>query len=300
MHDQKKKPAGLDDATGVVEDEHGPLPAGQYVQRVRRFLNQTRRRAPIKQSALSLSREQASEKTTASAGTTKGAAYLDRVDDGVEDGGEGAAADAHLRLRLQVLEPHLDGGHVDPDPAPEKQNARTNSQTPAAGEGGLTDRLLQLESFEHSPVDAVLELEQEPLIVLVGDAHEAFQQRPALAGAEAEHVDVHDALTPGRRCLVTAETDRDDGAADAVVGGEPLERRPQQRILVVVVPAPPQGPAVPEPHARHLLDFPRRVHLPGARQATSDSELFPPLVRFSGGAATPVSPGGCEDRMGFM
>lgn len=44
-------------------------------------------------------------------------AYLDRVDDGVEDGGEAAAADAHLRLRLKVLEPYLDRGHVDPNPA---------------------------------------------------------------------------------------------------------------------------------------------------------------------------------------
>lgn len=44
-------------------------------------------------------------------------AYLDRVDDGVEDGREAAAADAHLRLRLKVLEPYLDRGHVDPDPA---------------------------------------------------------------------------------------------------------------------------------------------------------------------------------------
>ena len=57
-------------------------------------------------------------------------AYLDRVDDGVDDGGEAAAADAHLSLRLKVLEPHLDRGHVDPDPAAIKQRARGNRQTP--------------------------------------------------------------------------------------------------------------------------------------------------------------------------
>lgn len=33
-------PAGLDDATDVVEDGHGPLPVGEYAQRVRRFLHQ--------------------------------------------------------------------------------------------------------------------------------------------------------------------------------------------------------------------------------------------------------------------
>ena len=43
-----------------------------------------------------------------------------------------------------------------------------------------------------------LELEQEPLVVLVGDADEALQQRRPLARAEAEHVDVHEALPAGR------------------------------------------------------------------------------------------------------
>ena len=32
-------PARLDDSADVVEDGHGPLPAGQQVQRVRRFLS---------------------------------------------------------------------------------------------------------------------------------------------------------------------------------------------------------------------------------------------------------------------
>jgi hypothetical protein len=31
-------PAGLDDAADVVENGHGPLPAGQQVQGIRRFL----------------------------------------------------------------------------------------------------------------------------------------------------------------------------------------------------------------------------------------------------------------------
>lgn len=34
-------PARFDDTTDVVEDGHGPLPVGEYAQRVRRFLNQT-------------------------------------------------------------------------------------------------------------------------------------------------------------------------------------------------------------------------------------------------------------------
>ncbi|WVZ69766.1 hypothetical protein U9M48_018501, partial [Paspalum notatum var. saurae] len=154
--------------------------------------------------------------------------YLDGVDDGVEDGGQAAAADAHVGLGVEVLEAHLDGGHVDAD-----------------------------------PVDAVLELEQESLVVLVGDADEALQQGPALLRAEALHVDVDDLPLPA------AAVERDDGAADAVVGGQFLERRPPQRLLVVllpggaredVLPAPPHGAAVPPPHARHLLDVPHRLH----------------------------------------
>ncbi|WVZ69751.1 LOW QUALITY PROTEIN: hypothetical protein U9M48_018487, partial [Paspalum notatum var. saurae] len=149
-------PARLDDATDVVEDGHGPLPTGQYVQRVRRFLI---RGAPTNQINI--------RKTTL--------AYLERVDDGVEDGGEAAAADTHLRLGLQVLEPYLDGGHVDAD-----------------------------------PVDAVLELEQESLVVLVGDADEALQQRPLLLRAEAVQLD--HAGTP------VAAVERDDGVPHPVVG----------------------------------------------------------------------------------
>jgi hypothetical protein len=80
-----------------------------------------------------------------------------------------------------------------------------------------------------------------------------------------------------------AKAKRDDGAADAVVGG----RRPPQRLLVPrgtrkhVIPAPPQGPAVPAPHARHLLDFPRRV-LPRAAPAHQPTtEPVPKPLRFS-------------------
>lgn len=54
---------------------------------------------------------------------------LERVGDGVEDGREAAGADAHVRLRLEVLEPHLDGGPVDPDPAWQEESA--NRQTSA-------------------------------------------------------------------------------------------------------------------------------------------------------------------------
>jgi hypothetical protein len=36
-------PARLDDSADVVKDGHGLLPAGQQLQRVRRFLNRTRR-----------------------------------------------------------------------------------------------------------------------------------------------------------------------------------------------------------------------------------------------------------------
>jgi len=40
----------------------------------------------------------------------------------------------------------------------------------------------------HAPLDAFLDLEQEALVVLVGDAHEALQERAPVARAEAEHV----------------------------------------------------------------------------------------------------------------
>jgi hypothetical protein len=43
--------------------------------------------------------------------------HLERVGERVEDGGQAAVADADLRLRHEALEPHLDGGHVDPNPA---------------------------------------------------------------------------------------------------------------------------------------------------------------------------------------
>ena len=73
-------------------------------------------------------------------------AYLDRVDDGVEDGWEAAAADAHLGLRLEVLEPHLDRGHVDPDPATMKRRARARAQIvkhlAGGGSAAATARLI--------------------------------------------------------------------------------------------------------------------------------------------------------------
>jgi hypothetical protein len=40
-------------------------------------------------------------------------------------------------------------------------------------------------------VDAVVELEQEALVVLVVDVHKPLQQRQSLARVEVEHVDVH-------------------------------------------------------------------------------------------------------------
>ena len=78
-------------------------------------------------------------------------AYLDRVDDGVEDGWEAAAADAHLGLRLEVLEPHLDRGHVDPDPAPMKRaRARANRETPGGRGKGGGDRAAHHERAERA------------------------------------------------------------------------------------------------------------------------------------------------------
>jgi hypothetical protein len=124
------------------------------------------------------------------------------------------------------------------------------------------------DELAREPVDAVLELEQEALVVLVGVADQALEQRPPLPRVEAGHVNVHHLLGPSSRLVAKAV--RDDGAAHAGVGGQLLERRPPQRLLVVLVsgragehvlPAPPDGAAFPEPHACHFLNLPCQVHL---------------------------------------
>lgn len=148
------------------------------------------------------------------------------------------------------------------------QQTHANRQTPC-GQGCHGHHGTSTETrAAHAPVDAFLELEKEALVVLVGNAHESLQQRPALARAEAE--DVHHLRAP-------SVVEREDGVADAVAGGKPLERGPPQRLLVVfliptprrrarerVAAAPPNGPgpgtAVAPPHACHLLDLRRRVH----------------------------------------
>jgi hypothetical protein len=165
---------------------------------------------------------------------------------------------------------------------------------------------------KHAPLDALLELEQEALVVLVGDAHEALQQRPALGRAEAEHV--HH-LVRARLATLAAGAEREDGAADAVAGGQPLERGPPQGLLVVLVPpprggaregvrrAPPRrgpGPgAAVQAHARHLLDLRRRVHArrgatPARQLAPQRSRREPPRDSCGFAASLQVCFAGCE------
>ncbi|BAS73103.1 Os01g0609501, partial [Oryza sativa Japonica Group] len=93
---------------------------------------------------------------------------------------------------------------------------------------------MSIPTLSHS---ASAKLEEELLVVLVGDAHEALEERAALARAEPVHV--HDALPSSVPGAVVA-TERQDGAAHAVVGGQLLERRPPQRLLVVLLPRRPR------------------------------------------------------------
>ena len=96
---------------------------------------------------------------------------------------------------------------------------------------------------ECSPLHAVAELEQEALVVLLGGAHEALDE--VLALLHAEPLDVH--------LLDTAAGAgaREDALAHAVVGGQLLDGRPSQRLLVVLLPhGPAEGVAPPGPPPR--------------------------------------------------
>jgi hypothetical protein len=87
-------------------------------------------------------------------------------------------------------------------------------------------------SFFYSQLHAVAELEQEALVVLLGGAHEALDE--VLALLHAEPLDVH-LLDAG-----AGRVPREDALAHAVVGGQLLDGRPAQRLLVVLLP---HGPA---------------------------------------------------------
>jgi hypothetical protein len=144
--------------------------------------------------------------------------HLNGVGDGVEERGQSAVADVDIGLDLEALVPHLDGGVVDAD-----------------------------------PVHALLELEQEALVVVVGGADEALDERARLARAEPAHVHLH---------LLAVLVQRQHPAPHAVVRREPLQRRPPQRLLVLeprrrarehVVAAAPQRALALE--ARHPVDL---------------------------------------------
>ena len=131
--------------------------------------------------------------------------YLDGVGDGVDERGEATVADVHLRLDVQVLVAHLDGGVVDAD-----------------------------------AVHARPELEQEALVVVVGGgADEALDEGAGLAGAQPRHVHHlhrHLLLAAAAAAVgIAVPVQRQDAAPHAVERGEPLQRSPPQRLLVVLL-----------------------------------------------------------------
>jgi hypothetical protein len=114
------------------------------------------------------------------------------------------------------------------------------------------------------PVDAVLELGEEALVV-VADPGEALQQRVALLRVELLHVHVAEvALGHGEH-----------GRPRAVVGRQLLKRRPPQGLLVVdaAVRARRQrgedGVARGRPHRSVPPQAPQRVYLPGVVHAAT-------------------------------
>jgi hypothetical protein len=146
----------------------------------------------------------------------------------------------------------------------------------------------------YAPVDAVAELLEEPLVVLLGDAEDALDELLALADAELPHVHLLEVLLLRRRRpprLVVVVVNHggvlggQDGGAHAAVGGQALDGRPAQRLLVVVAAAaaaapgpgavlrhegvvdaprlhahaPPDAPAHPPPRLPHLLH--RALHV---------------------------------------
>ena len=111
-----------------------------------------------------------------------------------------------------------------------------------------------------SPLHAVAELEEEALVVLLGGADEALDEVLALPHAEPLDVHLLDATAAGAGR-------EDDALAHAVVGGQLLDGRPPQRLLVVLLPRrppervapagrpprrrrPPHAPAGDAPHPR--------------------------------------------------
>jgi hypothetical protein len=113
------------------------------------------------------------------------------------------------------------------------------------------------------PVHAVLEVGQEPLVI-VAYPGEALQQRVPLLRAELLHVDLPElALGHGQH-----------GRPRAVVGRQLLQRRPPQSLLVVAVVARHgrrEHVARRRPHRRALAPQApgERVYLPGVVHGAS-------------------------------
>jgi hypothetical protein len=78
-------------------------------------------------------------------------------------------------------------------------------------------------STHDSPVDPLFQLEQEALIVLLRDTHEALDELMLLSKAEAIYVD-----------LLADTTVKEESLLHAAVGGELLESGPLEGLLVVV------------------------------------------------------------------
>ena len=123
--------------------------------------------------------------------------------------------------------------------------------------------------------------------MVVADPREALQQRVALLRVELLHVHLAEvALGHGEH-----------GRPRAVVGGQLLERRPPQGLLVVVAAAPaPRGRQRGEdvaggrPHRSVPPQAPQRVYLPGVVHPAAAATATPPTTRREDGGLGEVPP----------
>ena len=121
---------------------------------------------------------------------------MEDLDDGeaeVGERGKRAAADVDVRLDVEVLEADLDLGQHDAD-----------------------------------AVDALAELEQESLIVLLREAQQLGDDLLAVVVAEVAHVNLL------LRHLAVRPNVLHDGRAHTVVRRQLLQRRPLERLLIVL------------------------------------------------------------------
>lgn len=106
------------------------------------------------------------------------------------------------------------------------------------------------------PVDALPELEKEAFVVLLRDAQQLGDDLLAILVAQVAHVDLFLRRPPVRPDVLH------DGRAHAIVGRELLQRRPFQRLLVILL-VPLRRRAreyVLAPGVRHIQN-PGRIHL---------------------------------------